>query len=131
MDASVRLTARSRSVSASFCWVRRASSAFSMARPSWEATPSTRRTSAGTKCLPVSHQTRNSAPTASPRTMVGAKRTESGSTPAKVSGSMRGSFFTSGEKNARPARHVPSSPEKRDSTKGREPKTGRRCLGTW
>ena len=47
------------SVSCSFCSVCRASSAFSIPRPTWAATPSIRRTSDSVNSRPVRHQTRN------------------------------------------------------------------------
>src|SRR5213078_1118282 len=62
VDDSARLTESSVCVSASFTCVWRASSAFSMARPTWAATPSSSRTSAGSNTCPVRHQTRKRPP---------------------------------------------------------------------
>ena len=130
VEASVWLTDRSVSVSWSFTSVCRASSAFSMPRPTWAATPSRSRSSDSLNSRPVCHQTRNSAPTGSPRTVVGAKRTEWASMPSSTPRSKRGSALASEDQAARPSRQTWAMAGNRARTKGRVRKCWSRCLGT-
>ena len=78
VEDRARLTLSSRSISSSFSAVCRASSAFSAARATWDATASMRRTSEGLQVRPRAHHTRKMPPTTSPRTRVGANRTAPG-----------------------------------------------------
>jgi len=101
-----------------------------MPRPTWAATPSTRRTSDSVNSRPVRHHTRKIAPTGSPRTVVGANSTEWDGIPSSDSASKRGSAWVSPLQAARPARHAGTRSGKRERGKWRVVNRSSRSLGT-
>ena len=129
--ASARLTESSVSVSRSLACVRRARSAFSIARPTCAPTPSISRSSAGRNSRPARHQTTKSAPIGSPCALAEAKSTENGGSAPSHSMSNRGSSRGSPLATACPARQAGSRSGSRVSTMGRLMSRASRSFGTW